>query len=111
MNQKSNEFISGETKAIVTSDKICWEIPIETLITAFSYSPDNPSEDGEHYVEIKENKKQEFAKFVAYTMIRPYDTETGLSILEAAIDKVFMEVFEGYETFAFYPHIDKEDEE
>lgn len=104
-------FEENGFEATVTSDKVRWEIPIDNLANAFNYSPENPSEDGEKFVEIKEDKTHEFAEFVAKTMMQPYNQETGASYIEEALDKVFNEVFEGYEDFADYPEYDDDCEE
>lgn len=100
------KFECGDIVATVTDDKICFEVPIDNLVYAFNWSPDNPSEDGEQFVKVKEGRSQEFAEYVAKHMIEPSDQETGLSFFEEAIDKVFDEVFESYEDFADYPEYD-----
>ena len=104
------KFEYGDTVATVTDGKICFEIPINNLVYAFNYSPDNPSEDGEQFVKVKEDKTQEFAEYIAKHMIEPSNQETGASYFEDAIDRVFDEVFESYEDFAEYPEYDDDEE-
>lgn len=103
------KFEYGDTVATVTDYKVCFEIPINNLVGAFNYNPDNPSEDGKQFVRVKEGKTQEFAEYVAKNMIEPYDHETGLSYFDEAIYKIFNEVFESYEDFAGYPEYDDEE--
>lgn len=105
------KFEVGDIVASVTNDKVCFEIPIDNLVYAFNYSPDNPSEDGEQFVKVKEDQIQEFAEYVARKMIEPSNQETGASYFEEAIDKVFNEVFECYEDFAEYPEYDDDEDD
>lgn len=92
--------------ATVTNKVVRWEIPISLLISAFNNSPENYSEDGEHYITIKRGKRQEFAEYVAQQLMLECDSETGASHIEQAIDNVFLNVFEGDEEFAHYPMFD-----
>ncbi len=98
---KENGFTST-----VTKDVVRWEIPISNLINAFNNSPENYSEDGEHYITVKRDKRQEFAEYVAQQLMLECDSETGASHIEQAIDNVFLGVFEGNEEFAHYPEYD-----
>lgn len=92
--------------AIVTNKVVRWEIPISVLVEAFNNSPENYSEDGEHYITVKRGKRQEFAEYVAQQLMLECDSESGVSHIEQAIDNVFLNVFEGDEDFAHYPEYD-----
>lgn len=101
------KFEENGFTATVTKDVVRWEIPIKSLVEAFNNSPENYSEDGEHYITIKRGKKQEFAEYVAQQLMLECDSETGASHIEQAIDNVFLNVFEGDEEFAHYPMYDE----
>lgn len=100
------KFEENGFTATVTDKVVRWEIPISTLIEAFNNSPENYSDDGEHYITVKRGKRQEFAEYVAQQLMLECDSETGASHIENAIDNVFLNVFEGDEDFAHYPEYD-----
>jgi hypothetical protein len=102
------KFEENGCTATVTNNTVRWEYPIANLVNAFNYDPENPSYNGEDFVSVKRGKREEFAEYVAKNMIQPYDQETGQSPIEDALQKVFIEVFEGYENFAKYPEDDDE---
>lgn len=93
--------------ATVTDKVVRWEVPISVLVASFNNSPENYSEDGEHYITVKRGKRQEFAEYVAQQLMLECDSETGVSHIEQAIDNVFLGVFEGDEEFAHYPEYDE----
>lgn len=92
--------------ATVTNKVVRWEVPISVLVEAFNNSPENYSEDGEHYITVKRGKRQEFAEYVARQLMLECDSESGVTHIEQAIDNVFLNVFEGEEDFAHYPEYD-----
>ena len=71
------KFEENGFTATVTKDVVRWEIPISSLIVAFNNSPENYSEDGEHYITVKRGKRQEFAEYVAQQLMLECDSETG----------------------------------
>lgn len=100
------KFEENGFTATVTDKVVRWEIPISSLIEAFNNSPENYSDDGEHYITVKWGKKQEFAEYVAQQLMLECDSGTGASHIENAIENVFLNVFEGDEDFANYPMYD-----
>lgn len=102
-DNRIKKFEGNGFTATVTDKVVRWEIPITNLINAFNNSPENYSEDGENYIEVKKRCRRDFAEYVAQQLMEPCDSETGLSHIEQAIDNVFLDVFEGDEDFANYP--------
>ena len=97
------KFEENGFTATVTDKVVRWEVSISALVEAFNSSPENYSNDGEHYITVKRGKRQEFAEYVAQQLMLESDSETGASHIENAIDNVFLNVFEGDEEFAYYP--------
>jgi len=95
--------------ATVTNKVVRWEISISNLKCAFNNSPENYSEDGEHFIKVKKGKLKEFAEYVAEQLIISENADTGSSFLEEAIDQAFEQVFESDEEFAYYPESDEEE--
>jgi len=105
-----NKIEENGFTATITKDKVKLEIPISNLVYAFNNSPENYSEDGEHFIIVKRGKRQEFATYVAEQLLVSEDPDTGASFLEQAIDNVFEQVFESDEDFAHYPAYDGEED-
>ena len=97
------KFHNNGFTATVTDKVVRWEIPIDNLVNAFKLSDYNYSTDGEHYITVKKDKKQEFAEYVAQKMFDECDQNTGASYIEQAIDEVFETIFEDDKDFADYP--------
>lgn len=97
-----NKFENLGFKAIVTQEKLNIEISIDNLINGFNRNPENYANET-----IKQDKKQEFAEYVAKNLID--GTDIGDSIIMQATDRVFEQILEGYEEFVEYRE-DEEDE-
>lgn len=87
-------------KVSTDNEKIQLEISIENLISGFNGMPNKC----EGYT-IDKNKKQEFANYVAETLISQSDSETGNSPIMDALDSVFEEAIETVEDFINFDEV------
>jgi len=87
-----NKYENLGFTTIVTDDKLKIEIPIDNLVTAFEFSPNNIGE-----VQLKKDCEKLLADFVAKHILQECDQETGDTYISNAIDQVFDLILEGYE--------------
>lgn len=90
----------------VTSNKVIIEIPIRNLVMAFKTYPNNYDES-----EVKREKQQMFAEFIAKQILEEYDQEDGSTHITKAFDSVFDLLIEGYEDGREFIKFGDEDEE
>jgi hypothetical protein len=81
--------------SVVTNDKLKLEIPIANLVFAFENAPSNQNEYG-NPMTVKRGKRQQFAEWVAETVVSEADPEDGATYTHQMFDKVFDQIFEGY---------------
>lgn len=81
-------------KASVKDGKLTIEIEVDNLVSGFNGSPNNYEE-----CVIKEDKKQQFAEYVAELLIELSDSETGNSLIMDALDRTFEEAIENGKDF------------
>lgn len=84
-------------KASVKDGKLIVEVPIDNLVSGFNGNPNKFEECC-----IDENKKEEFAEYVAATLLDTSDPETGDSHFTKALDATFEEAMEGGEEFIIF---------
>ncbi|MCM0759586.1 hypothetical protein M7775_13590 [Sporomusa sphaeroides DSM 2875] len=77
---------------IVTNDKIKIELSISGLVSGFNESPNNAEE-----IKVKRGKRKEFAKYIARRLIEKENQDTGETPVMEMLEKVFEDIFEGYE--------------
>ena len=78
--------------AIITNNKIKIELPISGLVSGFNDSPNNTEE-----IKVKCGKRKEFAEYIARRLIEKEDQHTGETPVMEMFEKVFEDIFEGYE--------------
>ena len=81
-------------KVSVEDGKLVLEIAVDNLVSGFNGNPNKFEE-----CNINEDKKQQFAEYVANSLIEPSDSETGNSLIMEALDRVFEEAMENGEEF------------
>lgn len=81
-------------KVSVEDGKLVLEIAVDNLVSGFNGDPNKFEE-----CNINEDKKQQFAEYVANSLIEPSDSETGNSLIMEALDRVFEEAMENGEEF------------
>ena len=81
-------------KVSVENGKLSLEISVDNLVSGFNGNPNKFEE-----CNIDESKKQQFAEYVANSLIEPSDSETGDSLIMKALDRVFEEAMENSEEF------------
>lgn len=86
------QFSDNGITTIVTNDKIKIELPISGLVSGFNDSPNNAEE-----IKVKRGKRKEFAEYIARRLIEKEDQHTGETPVMEMFEKVFEDIFEGYE--------------
>lgn len=74
----------------VNNTALVIEVPIDVLVAAFRYYPDNYPE-----ASVKPKKQREFTELIAEHLHDEIDTETGSNFIHNMLDAIFTEVLEG----------------
>ena len=79
--------------SVVTNDKLKIEIYISGLVSGFNNSPNNYEE-----LKVKRGKRRKFAEYVAKKQLDESDQDTGETFVMNMFEKVFENIFEGYDS-------------
>jgi hypothetical protein len=74
----------------VSDTALVIEVPVDVLVTAFKYYPDNYPE-----ASVKPEKQREFTELIAEHLHDETDSETGANFIHNMLDAIFTEVLEG----------------
>lgn len=106
------EFNDQLMKFKITKDKLKMEISLKDLVFLFENSPNNFDSMGEEPIKIKRGKRQDFAEFIAKTLMDYSRYDENDTRWGRAFEETFSEIFDGYEgaeDFCKYTDYDEED--